>query len=409
MTDDQLVARTESVFAGVFGRQVPFDVTLSRLNEARWTSLRHVEFIIGLEREFGVRFDGADATDMTSIAVVLERVQQRLGLSVGPTGGLFQAYLLRTVEQALLRLFAAGKVSGTTHTCIGQEMSAMALEASLDQQRDIIFSNHRCHGHYFAWTDDVDGLVAEVMGKRSGVCGGLGGSQHLCAHGFFSNGIQGGIVPVSAGLAFAQKLAAQRGIVAVCIGDGTLGEGVVYETLNIAEKWRLPLLMVLENNSVAQSTSQAETLAGDISARAAAFGIPVFRGDTWEHGALAREMYRAADACAPNAVLHSYTWIPIVWLPILRAMTIVIQKKSRVMRGAIPSTSSWRPCKPPLILHWPLSVSACSSRSRRRMPSPDHASHRARYPGRNAGESGSLGTRNTARGHQSRAWRMDVR
>ena len=78
MTDDQLIARTESVFAGVFGRQVPFDVKLSRLNEARWTSLRHVEFIIALELEFGVRFDGADATDMTSIAVVLERLRQRL-------------------------------------------------------------------------------------------------------------------------------------------------------------------------------------------------------------------------------------------------------------------------------------------------------------------------------------------
>ena len=79
MTDDELVARTESVFAGVFGRQVPFDAALSRLNEARWTSLRHVEFIIALELEFGVRFDGADATDMTSIAIVLERLRQRLG------------------------------------------------------------------------------------------------------------------------------------------------------------------------------------------------------------------------------------------------------------------------------------------------------------------------------------------
>ena len=78
MTDNELVARTESVFTSVFGRQVPFDVALSRLNEERWTSLRHVEFIVALELEFGVRFDGADATDMTSIAVVLERVRQRL-------------------------------------------------------------------------------------------------------------------------------------------------------------------------------------------------------------------------------------------------------------------------------------------------------------------------------------------
>jgi 2-oxoisovalerate dehydrogenase E1 component len=207
-----------------------------------------------------------------------------------------RALLLRTVEESLLRLFAEGKVAGTTHTCIGQEMSAIALADSLDRTRDIVFSNHRCHGHYLAWTDDVEGLIAEVMGKRTGVCGGIGGSQHLCAPGFFSNGIQGGIVPVSAGLAMAAKFRADGGIVAVCIGDGTLGEGVVYETFNIASKWRLPLLILLENNLYAQSTSQTETMAGEIEARAAAFGIPTHRGDTWDHAALGPLVKRAADA-----------------------------------------------------------------------------------------------------------------
>ena len=186
---------------------------------------------------------------------------------------LYRAYLVRTVEQELLDLFAAGKLSGTTHTCIGQEMTAVALAAALERNRDIVVSNHRCHGHYLAWTDDPDGLLAEVMGRRTGVCGGIGGSQHLSAPGFFSNGIQGGIVPMAAGLAFAQKLSERGGIVAVCIGDGTLGEGVVYETFNMAAKWSLPLLVVLENNLYAQSTSQTETLAGDICARASAFGI----------------------------------------------------------------------------------------------------------------------------------------
>lgn len=209
---------------------------------------------------------------------------------------LHQACLLRSVEEALLRLFAEGRVAGTTHTCIGQEMSAIALANSLDRQRDIIFSNHRCHGHYLAWTDDVEGLIAEVMGKRTGVCGGLGGSQHLCAPGFFSNGVQGGIVPVATGLALGKKLAQQGGIVAVCIGDGTLGEGVIYESFNIAAKWQLPLLIVLENNRYAQSTAQEETLAGDIDARASAFGIPVFGGDTWRSEALNQEMKRAADS-----------------------------------------------------------------------------------------------------------------
>lgn len=205
-----------------------------------------------------------------------------------------RAYLVRAVEQQLLDLFAAGELSGTTHTCIGQEMSAVALAAALDRSKDIVVSNHRCHGHYLAWTDDADGLLAEVMGKATGVCGGLGGSQHLCAPGFFSNGVQGGIVPLAAGLAFAQKIAGSGGIVAVCIGDGTLGEGVVYETFNMAAKWQLPLLVLLENNLYAQSTAQAETLAGDLCARAAAFGIATLRTDTWRYEDLAGQLRGAA-------------------------------------------------------------------------------------------------------------------
>jgi 2-oxoisovalerate dehydrogenase E1 component len=208
---------------------------------------------------------------------------------------LHRAYLVRTVEQALLELFAEGRLSGTTHTCIGQELSAVALAAALDRRKDVIVSNHRCHGHYLAWRDDPEGLVAEIMGKASGVCGGLGGSQHLCAEGFFSNGIQGGIVPVAAGLAFAKKLAGDEGIVAVCIGDGTLGEGVIYEAFNMVAKWQLPLLILLENNRYAQSTSQGETLAGDICARPAAFGIDTVEGDTWNHSELALRLRLAAD------------------------------------------------------------------------------------------------------------------
>jgi 2-oxoisovalerate dehydrogenase E1 component len=208
---------------------------------------------------------------------------------------LHQAYLVRVVEQELLRLFSEGRLAGTTHTCIGQEMSAVALAEGLDRERDIIVSNHRCHGHYLTWTDDVEGLLAEVMGKRTGVCGGIGGSQHLHGSRFFSNGIQGGGMPVSAGLAFAQKLVGSGGIVAACIGDGTLGEGTVYETFNLVSKWRLPLLVMLENNLYAQSTAQDETLAGDIDARAAAFGIRTFHGDTWQSTALVHEIRRAAD------------------------------------------------------------------------------------------------------------------
>ncbi|MEP7242493.1 MAG: thiamine pyrophosphate-dependent enzyme, partial [Gammaproteobacteria bacterium] len=216
-----------------------------------------------------------------------------------------RAYLIRVVEERLLALFSEGRVAGTTHTCIGQELSAVMLAESLDPVRDIIFSNHRCHGHFIAWTDDVEGLIAEIMGMSEGVCAGIGGSQHLCGRRFFSNGIQGGIVPVSAGLAFAQKLAGEQGVVAVCIGDGTLGEGVIYEAFNIAAKWGLPLLVLLENNLYAQSTHQNETLSGDICARAAAFGIRTFTGSTWEYEALG-ETLRAAVSLVRNQCVPAF-------------------------------------------------------------------------------------------------------
>ena len=187
--------------------------------------------------------------------------------------GLYQrAITIRSVEQKLLDLFAEGKLVGTVHTCIGQEFTGIAVCSAL-RPGDLVYSNHRCHGHFLSFTDDVTGLLGEVMGKPGGVCGGRGGSQHLCSKGFYSNGIQGGIVPVAAGLAMTLKLRKPGYIGVVFIGDGTLGEGVIYETMNIASKWQLPLLIVLENNLYAQSTSQTQTLAGDICARAAAFGI----------------------------------------------------------------------------------------------------------------------------------------
>jgi len=193
------------------------------------------------------------------------------------------AILIRRVEQTLLDLFAAGKLFGTVHTCIGQEFIGVAVAKAL-REGDLIFSNHRCHGHFLARTGNVEGLIAEIMGKQGGICGGRGGSQHLCDNklGFFSNGVQGGIVPVAAGLAMSLQFAGNENIAVVFVGDGTLGEGAVYETFNIASKWDLPLLIVLENNGYAQSTAQTQTLAGSITARAAAFGISTACAGVWD-------------------------------------------------------------------------------------------------------------------------------
>lgn len=204
------------------------------------------------------------------------------------------ALLIRRTEEKLLELFAQGKLFGTVHTCLGQEWTGVAVAEAL-KDGDFVISNHRCHGHYLAWTDDVEGLIAEVMGKESGTCGGRGGSQHLCRDSFLSNGIQGGMAPVAAGMALARRMKTSDAVGTIFIGDGTLGEGTLYETLNITSKWDVPLLFVLENNLYAQSTSQSETLAGDIRARAAAFGIATGHGDTWNWQALLTETQRCVD------------------------------------------------------------------------------------------------------------------
>jgi len=203
-----------------------------------------------------------------------------------------RAFLIRAFEQRLLQLFSEGRLFGTVHTCIGQEFTGIAVAEHL-QPGDLIFSNHRCHGHYLARTGDVAGLLAEIMGRETGTCGGRGGSQHICGGGVFSNGVQGGIAPVAAGMALAQQLSGSGNLVVVFLGDGTLGEGVVYETLNIASKWQLPVLFVLENNGYSQSTAAAQTLAGNIELRAEAFGIAAFRGNTWDPNGLMDVMRRS--------------------------------------------------------------------------------------------------------------------
>ncbi len=217
---------------------------------------------------------------------------------------------IRRFEESLLDLFESGSLNGTTHACIGQEADAVAIVEHLGAD-DHVFSNHRCHGHFLARTGDALGLMAEIMGKPEGVCGGIGGSQHLCAPGFMSNGVQGGIVPNAAGIALAKHLDDSAGVSVVFIGDGTLGEGVTYETLNLASLWRLPLVVVLEDNAWSQSTPSSANLAGSISDRFTAFGLPVFEIDSTdveEIDALAeRALAQARTREGPVAiVIHTY-------------------------------------------------------------------------------------------------------
>ena len=194
--------------------------------------------------------------------------------------GLYKAlYRIRRFEETVLDNFQRGVFSGTTHTCLGQEANAVGVLSCLGPG-DVVFSNHRCHGHFLAYGGDMHALFAELMGRATGVCGGRGGSQHLHWRNFYSNGIQGGIVPVATGMALAEQYKNSNAAIVVYLGDGTMGEGVVYESLNMAALWGAPVLYVLENNRIAQTTPVELTLAGDICARFSAFGIPALRLDT---------------------------------------------------------------------------------------------------------------------------------
>ena len=186
---------------------------------------------------------------------------------------------IRRFEETVLGEFPRGRFYGTTHTYLGQEANAVGVLSHMEPD-DIVVSNHRSHGHFLAYGGDMHGLFAELMGRVTGVSGGRGGSQHLHWRNFYSNGILGGTLPLAAGMALAEKLKRSRAITFAFLGDGTLGEGVVYETLNMASLWAIPVLFVVENNRMAQSTPIERHLAGDLSARFSAFGIPVTELDT---------------------------------------------------------------------------------------------------------------------------------
>jgi TPP-dependent pyruvate/acetoin dehydrogenase alpha subunit len=182
--------------------------------------------------------------------------------------------LIREVETTILDLFSENKLSGTSHTCLGQEADAVGVINALDRNRDTVWSNHRGHGHFLAYSGDVNGLVAEVMGRQSGVCGGRGGSQHLCLGRFHSNGVLGGIAPVAVGTALADR--DTGAITTAFLGDGTMGEGVLYEALNMAALWAAPVLFVVEDNGIAQTTPKELAVSGFIDERARPFGIRDF-------------------------------------------------------------------------------------------------------------------------------------
>ena len=221
---------------------------------------------------------------------------------------------IRRFEETVLGEFSRGYFFGTAHTYIGQEANAVGVLRNIAPE-DIVVSNHRSHGHFLAYGGDMRALFAELMGKSTGVCGGRGGSQHLYWKNFYSNGVLGGTSPIGTGIALAEKFNQRDTVTITFLGDGALGEGVVYESLNMASLWSAPVLFVLENNHIAQTTPAELNLAGSIVNRFNAFGIDSEALDTSDvlviQSSAVRAISEVRTKSSPQAlILNTYRFGP---------------------------------------------------------------------------------------------------
>ncbi len=194
---------------------------------------------------------------------------------------------IRLFEEKVNDLYIRALMPGLAHLYIGEEAVAVGVCEALTSE-DYITSTHRGHGHCLAKGAALDRMFAELLGKEAGYCKGKGGSMHIAdpdTGNLGANAIVGG----SAGIATGAALSAKRmktGQVAVCFfGDGAMGQGLLYEVMNMAALWKLPVIYICENNLYNEYTHNSETLAGDILTRAAGFGVPgetVDGQDVWK-------------------------------------------------------------------------------------------------------------------------------
>ena len=184
---------------------------------------------------------------------------------------------IRAFEERTAELFNDGVVKGTAHSYMGEEAIASAVCANLDEE-DFVTSYHRGHGHCIAKGAKTDRMMAELMGRDTGYCHGLGGSMHIAdmeLNILGANGIVGAGMPLATGAALASKLRGENQVAVSFFGDGANNQGVFHESMNLAAVWKLPLIFVCENNQYALSTSyKATTAVPQVAMRGDAYGIP---------------------------------------------------------------------------------------------------------------------------------------
>ncbi|WP_174800843.1 pyruvate dehydrogenase (acetyl-transferring) E1 component subunit alpha [Martelella limonii] len=208
--------------------------------------------------------------------------------------------MIRRFEEKAGQLYGMGFIGGFCHLYIGQEAVVVGMQMAL-KDGDQIITSYRDHGHMLATGMESRGVMAELTGRRSGYSKGKGGSMHMFSKekAFYGgHGIVGAQVPLGAGLAFANKYRGDDKVSVVYFGDGAANQGQVYETYNMAQLWKLPVVFVVENNRYAMGTSVSRSSAEtDFSKRGASFGIPGMQVDGMD--------VRAVMAAAEEAENHA--------------------------------------------------------------------------------------------------------
>ncbi len=219
------------------------------------------------------------------------------------TTGWLRAYrkmtAIRVFEEHVNDLYTRALMPGLAHLYIGEEAVAVGICEAL-RSDDYITSTHRGHGHCLAKGASPDRMFAELLGKEAGYCRGKGGSMHIAdpaTGNLGANAIVGGSIGIATGAAFSAKRLGTDGVAVCFFGEGALGQGLLYEVMNLAQLWKLPVIYACENNLYNEYTHYRETTAGEIGARATAFGILTETVD----GQDVRAVYAVADRLVQRA------------------------------------------------------------------------------------------------------------
>ena len=219
--------------------------------------------------------------------------------------------LIRRFEERMYELYTQGKIVGTIHPYIGQEASAVGVAEAL-RKDDYVTSTHRGHGHTLAKGLNPDRMMAELLGRATGYCGGKGGSMHVAdvAAGILgANGIVGAGLPIAVGAGMSSKLRKQDRVSVAFFGDGGANAGAAHEAMNLAAIWKLPVVFVCENNlySLSASFSKVSSVE-DLSIRAAGYGMPGVSVDGMDvvavHEAASTAVARARSGGGPSFIVN---------------------------------------------------------------------------------------------------------